>query len=264
MTFYPSFTIHSDWWDDGLSPPEIGNRFLRMLHLLGPLAPAMSNWLISNGSDPESVLPVEAGPAMTALVECNVWDESGEPEPESGYHLYAKGSAAPSDYGAADSINISVTAGSQRLNSAEFHVGDIRYPNDLSLTTYPIYKGAIEALASAWPCPWALAYEYTGRVPPVDRPASSELQLRPPFEVAWIAYLSAPLAIGLAPPSEIASERTPGGGMILSAIETRIDQSDLNHMRRSRMLEAIMIERVGVAKPPLFGAVKYPARIGSY
>lgn len=56
------------------------------------------------------------------------------------------------------------------------------------------------------------------------------------------------------------AERTPGGGLILSAVQTRIDQSNPDHMRRSRQLEAIMLERVSEYGRPNAP----PARVGPY
>ena len=88
--------------------------------------------------------------------------------------------------------------------------------------------------------------------------------MRGSFKVAWIAYLSPALAAGLTPPPEIVCERTPGGGMILSAVLDRLDEANPEHMRRSRILEAIMMERVGTQEPPKVGAARLPARVGPY
>jgi hypothetical protein len=66
-----------------------------------------------------------------------------------------------------------------------------------------------------------------------------------PFGGAWITYLSAPLAKGLAPPQGLVAEPTAGGGMFLSATRTLLDQANADEMRKSRLLEKIAQERIG-------------------
>jgi hypothetical protein len=231
-----------------------------MLRELGPLSPAMSNWMLLDLPDPKFVLLADAAPNMAAFVEHNVVeDDDGEPDPESGYCVIVKGSEIASDTATSDSIKVSVTAGSTWRNSAEFEVGAVNLPKDFSLITYPIYRGALEAMVSAWPCPWAIAYTFCADVPPVDASTSDH---RSPFDVAWIGYLSAPLAAGLAASADLTFELTPGGGVIVSAVQDLIDPSDRDHMRRSRLLEAIMVERVGVVRQVT--PVSHQARVGPY
>jgi hypothetical protein len=273
------FPVKATWTGGGLTSADIGRRILEMLQQLGPLDPAMSNWLLLNRPKSKWVTLSEATPIMTALVERNVWrdDFSGRPDPDLGYGVVAKGSRVPSEFGASDSINISMDIGSKWSNRLEFEVGDLLKSPDLSLVTYPIYKGALEALAAVWPCPWAYARAFTTTdddvlewdgVSPLEDLISQAPEPRPPFETAWIAYLSAPLAGGLTPPPEIASERTPGGGLILSAVRERLDPANPEHMRRARMLQAIMTEQVGVERwtpsRPAAHAANLPARVGSY
>jgi hypothetical protein len=97
-----------------------------------------------------------------------------------------------------------------------------------------------------------------------DLIAQDTTEYRRPFGVAWIAYLSPPLAIGLAPPPEIVWERTPGGGMILSAVQERLDEANPEHVRRAGLLEAIMNERVGVVPGKVPQAAELPARTAPY
>ena len=65
------------------------------------------------------------------------------------------------------------------------------------------------------------------------------------FHIPWIAYLSAPLASGLQLPAEIATERTPDGGLLMTATKERLDQANPEHLRRARILAEIMIARAG-------------------
>jgi hypothetical protein len=276
MTF-ATFRIISDWQADGLTPAEIGDRFLETLRRLEPLDPAMNNWLLVDGPREECVTLSDAAPMMTSFVEQNVClsdFEYGDPDPDQGYIVVAHGSRIP-ESSTPGSINVSAHTGGKWVNYASFEVGGTGIsPPDISLVTYPIYKGALEVIASVWPCPWALAFSFTpgdddvlewdGVSPIEDLIARDTTEYRRPFGVAWIAYLSPPLAVDLNPPPPLVWERTPGGGMILSAVEERLDETNPEHVRRAALLEAIMNERVGVIPGKVPQAAELPARTAPY
>ena len=46
-------------------------------------------------------------------------------------------------------------------------------------------------------------------------------------------------------PPDIVIERTPDAGYLLIASEQRLDPSDMEHLRRARVLAEILIERTG-------------------
>jgi hypothetical protein len=119
----------------------------------------------------------------------------------------------------------------------------------------------IGLIAETWPCPWIFAWN--SRSPKVNPPADVAVNgpAEPPFGGAWIAYLSAMLAKGLAPPPELIVEPTSGGGLYLSASQTLLDQSNADDMHRSRLLEKVMLERVGV-RPGGGFPQSTPVRIG--
>ena len=179
-----------------------------MLKRLEPLAPAMRNCLLLDMVDSEYSPVAEVASEMTEFVERNVvTDDEDEPSPEDGYCVPIMGSQEPTECGHSGAIDISITAGSTWSNHFDFQIGDSRlHPNDFSLITYPIFRGAIEALAASWPCPWAIACAY-GR----DMPrAGGHPKRRPsPFDIAWIGCLSAPRAVGLTAPSEVRIDARP-------------------------------------------------------
>jgi hypothetical protein len=268
-----SFNITSSWPSDNMTPSEIGDRFLNTLEKLGKLGPPMGNWLLGDSRKRRWVPLATAAPDIVGLVERGVSrDDYGKREPRGGYSLLAKGSKVPSQYGASDSVNISTTAGGQWGNQIELKFGAYQAPPDADLTTYPIYRGVVETLASVWPCPWVFAYTWTPDDVPIipwDR-VTPLWEWKPPrgrhrrwFEVAWVAYLSASLAKDLTPPAEILCESTPGGGVILSSVLERLDEANQDHMRRALALESILDERIG---PQGFGPdrVEHPTRVGPY
>ena len=197
-----------------------------------------------------------------------VRDDDGEPDPQDGYALFARGGEVESEFGTSRSINVDVRAGSQwRRNQASFEVGDIDRPPDLDLVTYPIYRAALEILASIWPVPWMQAYVFLpDLIPPITEPmVSPPIPPSEDLNFPWILYLSAPLAAGLKPPADLICEPTPGGGVILSVVRDRFDAENPEHIRRSRLLQAIMAEHVGEDTPPYgSGYASPPPRVGPY
>jgi hypothetical protein len=65
------------------------------------------------------------------------------------------------------------------------------------------------------------------------------------FHIPWFVYLSSPLASGLQTPEEIRGERTPDGGLLMTATEERLDPTSPEHLRRARILAELMIARAG-------------------
>jgi Immunity protein 52 len=61
------------------------------------------------------------------------------------------------------------------------------------------------------------------------------------FHIPWIAYLSAPLAIAVNLSPEITTERTPDGGLLMSATTERLDPNNPEHVRRARILAETLI-----------------------
>ncbi len=46
-------------------------------------------------------------------------------------------------------------------------------------------------------------------------------------------------------PPEIVTERTPDGGLLMSAVEERLDPTNPEHLRRARILAETMVSRTG-------------------
>jgi len=222
----------------------------------------MSNWRLLDESTMEAVPLTVAREDMTTFVKKNMNETDwGGPADEQGYSLIISGSEIPSENNTPQTIGISLTAGSTWRNSVTFQIGWPTLPKDYELITYPIYKAALEVIAANWSCPWLLTKFYSGASAPVDTTMEVRKKAISAFEVAWIAYLSPRLAAGLAPPAELTCERTPGGGMVLGAVQGLIDQSNPDHMRRSRMLETILEDRIGQERRT---PAQLPARIGPY
>jgi hypothetical protein len=271
---HTSYDIVSSWPRDTMAAAEIGDRFLDLLRGLSSLGPPMSNWLLIDPSAPRWVAPAETAADMARFVARSTSrDDDGQPDPRDGYGILAKGSKVPSEFGAADSVDINIKVGGQWDNRLSLEFGSFQSPADPDLVTYPVFRGAVEAMAAAWPCPWVLGFVWTPEdaplvpwdgVTPLWPRRGPPPKYRAPFEVAWVAYLSASLARGLTPPAGLLCEPTPGGGVILSSVLERLDESNADHMRRARQLEAILNERIGLQGSDPVQRVEHPVRVGSY
>ena len=58
----------------------------------------------------------------------------------------------------------------------------------------------------------------------------------------WLSYLNSERAANVVVPPEIKTERTPDGGLLMIAAETRFDPTNVEHMRPSRLMAQIMID----------------------
>lgn len=252
--------IRSDWGRDTDTPDQIGARALAMIEQLSTIDPAMSNWQLLDFVALMSEPLAEIGSGLTAFVENNIRrDDDGEPDPDSGYQLVARGAPVASQYGSPQTTDVTVIAGCKWDNGVSFEIGGDSFPADPALVTYPIYRQAIEAIVSTWPAPWATAYAFRMDYDEVQLALGAPLFPYSLHHVAWIGYLSAPLAAGLVPPPELVCEPTPGGGMILSAVRERLDPTRPDHLRRARALTEIMTERAGDGGPmPTWGPREGP------
>ncbi|HEY2708970.1 MAG TPA: hypothetical protein VGI95_13040 [Caulobacteraceae bacterium] len=249
-----TYTLHSAWPGRPAPAAEIGRKFLDMLALLEPLDPSFRGWMTRKAAptdweDPDepppevvSVASVESelGDWVTANMRRNDWCE---PWPEAGYGL-----SACSDYATiasgAELAKVGVSVGSVGVDHGEFEIGSEVTPPDPRLATHAIYRGATLAVAAVWKAPWANVRVWIwGQRPPT-------LPGEPPFpysgyQMPWISYLCAERAAKLGPLPDLITERTPDGGLLMSATLDRFDPANLAHMRCSRQMAEIMIEHGG-------------------
>jgi hypothetical protein len=111
--------------------------------------------------------------------------------------------------------------------------------------TYPRYRQALLAINAQWQPTWACAYLFNMHY--YESPLVPGARLFPltRFHIPWIGYLSAPLATALQLPADIRSERTPDGGLLLTATEERLEPTNPEHLLRARIIAETMIARAG-------------------
>jgi hypothetical protein len=250
--------VTAKWGADSSDPSEIAARVFELLDRMGHLVPPGQNWFVLDRAR-ERYFPVTQ--TLPDIVRANeIPGDFGEPAPGWGYSVPLFTLSSEQGPPSGNSLYLSVTAGSISLNHISLEIGEVSNPPDYASLKCQTYREMVGAIAAVWPCPWVFAYN--SRNPRLHPPADVAVNgpAKPPFGGAWIAYLSAPLAKGLAPPAELVAEPTAGGGLFLSATQTLLDQSNPDEMRRSRLLERIAQARIGYSPG---GLPQYtPMRIG--
>jgi hypothetical protein len=238
-------------------PLVTGSKFLKTLDRLSGIDPLLEGWQllgcwdITQEDENLSLVPLAAARERIAeIVERGVaYDDFNEPEPRYGYSVVAK--MRPKD---PRGVTFTVSTGGHdfRLSFGDYFMG-----SDLSIVTYPMFKAALQAASATWDA--HLSYACASRngtvsVPiniapgvPAFRIDSATLAPLDPtfpatfFRIPWIAYLSAERADGLTLAPEVLTERTPDGGLLMSATTERLDPMNPEHLRRARIIAEALI-----------------------
>lgn len=237
-----NYGISARWRVEPTTPAVLGERFLRTVEAIAAAAPEAGTWEVLSMRTMDGLTIEEARRTIAELVEENVVeDEDDGPQPEQGYWLVSATSPVPTPR----SLQLSATVGGKFGDSIEFEAGGEDTPPAYKMVTYPLFRTALLSVIALWPSAWANAYAF--RMDYDEAPSAPGVPPHPYsiYHLPWLSYLSAPLAEGLTLPDGIMSERTPDGGLLMIAAEERLDPTNPDHMRRSRQMAKIMIERAG-------------------
>jgi hypothetical protein len=242
-------------------PAVTGAKFLKALDLLSGIDPMFSdwqvirNWRIAEDERPRQVPLATVRDRIAEIVEDGVaLNDFNKPSPREGYSVAATA-------GARGSRNVACSARTDD-QSFELRFGEHYLVSDLSIVTYPLFKAALQTLIVAWDAQWAEAQvsrndmvkipmDFGPGVPAFRIESAPQVPLDPTFpksifQIPWIIYLSAQMAAGVALAREILTERTPDGGLLMSAATERLDPANPEHARRARILAETLIARTGV------------------
>jgi hypothetical protein len=235
----------NSWWPSKVETAEaVGVRFLRTLDSFGRIEASFKDWESSDeidGSRGYQIEPLRAriGAWISAHPPKTV--DPAEWIPGTGYWVYAVSGGEP-ESGPSRQAAFHVEAGSKFRNDNHFEVGSPLRPPDIAFVTYPLYRAALLTMISIWPAPWACARcSIWGKDPPT--PVGEPAFPYSGFQMPWIAYLNADRAAGVNVPTAVATERTPDGGLLMIATKARLDPTNVEHMRASRLIAQIMMER---------------------
>jgi hypothetical protein len=251
------YSVRGSWTGPADKKPAItGAKFLRTLDALSGIDPLFAgwqvnrNWKIAEDGQPRLIPLVAARKQIEEIVESGVSrDDFDEPTPERGYSVVGTAGARGPRH-----VVFSARSGDQTF---QLSFGEHNIASDLSIVTYPLFKAALLAMNAAWNSQYAYASAYrnefikvatdlapgvpgfridTARQVPIDPTFPKSI-----FHVPWIIYISAECAAGVTLAREILAERTPDGGLLMSATTERLDPMNPEHVRRARILAETLI-----------------------
>lgn len=238
------------------SPASIGARFLRTLDCLSKIDPSIfTRWEVMDFPAKDAVPLASARLRIGTMIADNVArDDCGKPSQYYGYSAMAyTGGSDKSRF-----VSLWIKAGGRHAGHIWLQTGFWQVPADPAIVTFPIYRAALLAIVANWPLPWISAHAFRSNyaMVPVHGGAGQLLERRPmlpqqptfpdsPFHIPWIGYLSAALAAGVKLTSEITTERTPDGGLLIIVTEDRLDPENPEHLRRARIVAETMIACTG-------------------
>ena len=231
------------------SPASLGTRFVATLDALSRIDPLCAKWEIIDAHALSSSSLDVARSRIAAIFENNVArneDNFNKPVPDYGYRATAR-TNMDSD---PRNVSFTVDAGGRLESRADLDFGDYKLAPDQAIITYSRFKSALLAINAAWLPQYAFAYAHRegsvlvpfklGRLEAQQVKGVQQVPDDPTFPddfyIPWLFYLSAPFAAGLKVTSEIQTERTPDGGMLMIAAEDRLDPANPAHLRRARIL----------------------------
>jgi hypothetical protein len=237
----PNYTIIAAWRRSE-TPEEIAPKFLRTLDEIERIDPRLRDWVTSDELVEGSDYPIPRDD-IVAWIRSKM-NENGMHvrDPEAGYVLLAV-----SDHGAASGLPVCIfpCPGGKWRSTVLFEVGTSDFPPEPGDVSFSLFKAVLLTIVSIWEPPWA-----TARCSIWDSPVPKSPPGVPPFPYSgyqrpWIAYLNAERAAGVEVPSEVSTERTPDGGLLMIATEETLDPDNAAHMRPSRLMAQIMIDHAG-------------------
>jgi hypothetical protein len=237
------YSIRADLPAHTDSPASLGARFLDTLDALGRIDPSIfDDWQIVDLPAVESFPLADARPRIAAIIGNNVKrDDEDEPDPHRGYTAIAftgEGSGSRT-------MGVDVTAGGIVDGSAFLRTGGYKVAPDPAILTYPLFRAALLTINKFWSPAWACAHVFKMHYDKTPLSPGAPIFPYSRFHIPWLAYVSAPLASRLQLPAEIATERTPDGGLLMTATNEPLDPTNPEHLRRARILAEIMIARAG-------------------
>jgi hypothetical protein len=257
------YSVRGSWSGPADEKPAVtGAKFLKTLDALSGVDPLFSGWQFTGcWQIPEehrsSFVPLAAGRNRIAeIVESGVYiDDFNKPRPEYGYGVHAVA-------GARGPRHVAFTVSTSR-HSFQLSFGEHDVASDLSIVAYPLFKSAMLAIGAVWDAQWTCAQafrndvvkvpiEFAPGVPGFRIDSAIQVPLDPTFpksifHAPWIVYLSEEFAAGVTLAGGILAERTPDGGLLMSAATERLDPTNPEHVRRARILADTMIAKAGVA-----------------
>ena len=224
------------------TPAEIGLGLKNMLDEMSAAGPLFSDWGLIRKRRAKGFTPFDqVRDDMATFVRGNVARDEFEENPNDGFTVFGRSRTTTHKPGGG--VSLTLNAGSKWKNYVALEAGNLMFPIDPSTVSFPEFKRAFQAISANWPCPWASLGAFPVMPLKISLEIPHDFPWRPVFGMAWMAYLSAERAAGLAVPHELISERQSDGGLLLVATEEPLDPHSPHHAKACALLNDILAER---------------------
>ncbi len=223
MSFNPfalQFYVNTGWHVRPDDAASVARCFQHYLDRLGTVDGVLSTWRIGSGYIPYGAIRH----AMTAFIGRNLKiGEDGEPDPQDGFSIRA---ASTDERQRFSVIGTAGRAYRYPMANELYLRTDSNYPADTTIVTYPLMKGVVLATVAAWRPDCCAAYSSALKPDPVGAR----------YRRAWMTYVSPAHVDGVNLVGVPFSERTPEGGLLLSATDRTFDAADPAHLAGAQRL----------------------------
>jgi len=233
------YDISSAWSNRSEPPDVIGAKFLNTLRAIERQDFALTDWDIGEAEGDATFSIEQLRETIGEFVAAQ--DQSDNVgDPWGGYLIGAVSKPGGVNSGSRSAC-FYVRAGSKFLNYSSFEIGSNFSPPEAIIITFPLFRSVLLTMISLWPAPWASARCSIWGEKPKTLPGEPAFPYSG-FQMPWLSYLNSERAASVVVPPEIKTERTPDGGLLMIAAETRFDPTNVEHMRPSRLMAQIMID----------------------
>jgi hypothetical protein len=240
----PEFYAGVFWGAREETSEELAARWLRLISRLQAVDPIFTNWYTWASRKPSLPFDTQVAPLAEKIAANVTTGDTGEPEPEIGYQLFAHNT--PIKKRGPRNFEIHMYAGGLMrwpLNMIGIRTDDGVVP-DPDVVTYKIFKGALLALAETFEATIGSAYP-TSLMNLWRKDRRGQLTLK----LAWISYVAPRFAPLITPPPSAIVEHRPDGGLLMAATDETFVTSNPAHMAVAHEIEAAVAP---------FNALPYP------
>ncbi len=223
-----------------VAPDWLGSKFLATLDALTQIDPDIfPDWEVGDLPAMKGYPLAVARSRIAEIIDHNVGlDDLGRPEPESGYTAVAQTMISARSHRMTVSIHT-------WLGVVWLKAGDEMVAPDPAIVTYPLFRAALLAINAIWQQPWACVQAFRLHYDRTPLYPGAALFPYSRFHIPWIAYLGPSLLTGALASPDLKAERTPNGGLLMTATEDRLDPTNPQHLRRARIIAETMIACTG-------------------
>jgi hypothetical protein len=227
-----------------LAGPELlGAKFVDTLDALTKIDPNLfRNWKVIDMSAMRSFPLAAVRPRIAEIIAHNVGpDDVDKSNPRFGYFAAGHNAVDPESH----VMSIHVESGGVQPGNVWLQAGNEVVAPDPAIATYPLFRAALLAINAIWQQRWACVQVHRLNYDKAPLYPGASLFPYSQFHIPWIAYLGPSPLPNTIPPADIKTEPTSDGGLLVTAIEDRLDPTNPEHLRRARILAEILIARTG-------------------